>query len=369
MPFYFIFILLILVIVFFGGHWFVWHTLVNFFSINNQALRHWLLIVILFLGLAFVLSMWLIRLSSNSITHWFYTIATVWVGLFINLFIASLIIWLSQGIIKLTGSHFNLLPLALLLFIAALAWSIYSIANAFNPQIKEVDVTLNNLPPAWSGKTIVQLSDLHLGAINKTRFLKDIVTRTNNLSPDLIVITGDLFDGIDGDENIFVPLLNQLQASEGVFFVTGNHDYYLGKDEVLKVLGQTKIQVLQDQMQVINGLQIVGLDYGNFNGRSDLAAVLTKIHFSKDQASILLYHAPIGLDVVKDSGINLQLSGHTHRGQIFPLNLLTKFIYHGYDYGLFHEGNFWLYVSSGVGTWGPPMRSGSNSEIVKIKLQ
>jgi len=369
MPFYFIFIFLFSAIIFFGGHWLLWYTLVHFLGINGPVLRHWLFIIILLLGLAFIFSLWLIRQNSSHLTNWFYTGAAVWVGLFVNLFLACVVIWLIEGIMKLTGGQVNLLPLVLFVFIIALAWSIYGFANAFNPKIKEVEMTLNNLPPAWSGKTIVQLSDLHLGAINRTKFLKNVVTRTNNLSPDLIVITGDLFDGEAGDESIFIPLLNQFQAREGIFFVTGNHDYYLGKDGVLKVLGQTKIQVLQDQMQVVNGLQIIGLDYGNFNGRSDLSAALNKINFSKDRASILLYHAPIGLDTVKNSGINLQLSGHTHRGQIFPFNFLTQLIYHGHDYGLFHEGNFWLYVTSGVGTWGPPMRSGSNSEIVKIKLR
>jgi hypothetical protein len=345
----------------------LWQTAVYFLGIAGHF-KIYLLLLIGFLSLLFLISMFLVRFSSNFFTHWLYTISAVWIGLFINLFLASLGVWLLFGLLKLAGISFNFAPVVILAFLLAIIYSIYGFFNAFNPRLQEVDVTLKNLPPAWQGKTIAQLSDLHLGIINRAAFLEKIVAQVNGQHPDLIVITGDLFDGVDGDESVFIPALNKLSARDGIFFVTGNHDYYLGKDKVLRILAQTKIQVLQDQMKDLNGLQIIGLDYGNFSGRDDVKDILAKINFAKNQPSILLYHAPSSLADIKASGINLQLSGHTHHGQIWPFNFINNLIYQGHDYGLDHEGDFWLYVTSGLGTWGPPMRTGSRSEIALIKL-
>jgi predicted MPP superfamily phosphohydrolase len=174
--------------------------------------------------------------------------------------------------------------------------------------------------------------------------------------------------------------------------VTGNHEGYLGLDGPLSVLKKTDIRVLNDEVVDLDGLQIVGISYPEYQ-RQNKARYLLKESgtFDSSSPSILLYHTPTNIEednknrvdqqnraywspdttmtLAKEAGIDLQLSGHTHNGQFFPFEFLTRKIYNGYDYGLHKDGRFQIYITSGTGTWGPPLRIGSSSEIVAIRLR
>ena len=237
-------------------------------------------------------------------------------------------------------------------------------------QVKRIKVEIKNLPEAWRGKTIVQISDVHLGNIYKSDFLAEVVKKTNALHPEAVMITGDLFDGMDGNLDPLVAPLNDLKTEKGIYFVTGNHETYLGVKESLRVLAKTDVKVLSDEVVDLDGLKIIGISYPeSFVGDDEIVKLKLLQPKFLGQPNILLYHAPVNILAAKDLGVNLQLSGHTHLGQQFPFNFVTKIIYKGYDYGLHTLGDFSIYTTSGVGTWGIPMRLGTQSEIVAIELE
>jgi hypothetical protein len=196
------------------------------------------------------------------------------------------------------------------------------------------------------------------------------VEKVNLLKPDAVFITGDLFDGMDGNFDNVSDALNQIQAPDGIYFVTGNHETYFGLDKVNKILAQTKIKVLNDDVVDVKGLQIIGTLFPGDGQSRDIETVIkNNPNYVFGKPTILLHHAPTEIDQAKRLGVNLQLSGHTHKGQIFPFGYVTKLIYRGYDYGLHTEGDYNIYTTNGVGTWGPPMRTGNTPEIVDITLK
>jgi len=249
-------------------------------------------------------------------------------------------------------------------------YSGYGIWNAYHPRVRNLTVRIKNLPPAWRGKKIVQLSDVHLGNILRADFASRLVAMANAENPDLVAITGDLFDGADGKLEDLVAPLNTLHAPLGIYFVTGNHETYLGVERAYAALRTTPVRILADETVVIDGLQVIGVSYPERGRSKDFAEAITKLR-SLDPAlpSILLYHSPTHIAEAKAAGVSLQLSGHAHHGQIFPIQFISRLVYGRYYHGLHVEGDYTLYASSGAGTWGPTLRTGNYPEIVVIRLE
>jgi predicted MPP superfamily phosphohydrolase len=186
----------------------------------------------------------------------------------------------------------------------------------------------------------------------------------------MVLITGDLFDGSLGNLEQLAAPLNRLVAPQGIYFVTGNHETYLGVQHALAALRTTPVKVLMDECVVVDGLQVVGISYPERGQSLRFAEKMAALPgFNPAQPSILLYHAPSQVAEAKAAGISLQLSGHVHQGQIFPLQFVTRLIFGKYYHGLHQEGDFTLYTSSGTGVWGPTMRTGNHPEIVVIRLE
>lgn len=360
----------------FGGHYLIYRSTINVFTITSSAFKTGWAIFLFIMPVGFFFASFLSHASQSSLTKFIYIVSASWLGIAINLLLAAALISLLSWLLGLMGITFSRLIFGTGIFLAALIFSAYGFWNAENPEVKTLEVKIKNLPAAWQGKTVVQLSDIHLGHIHGLPFLRDIVDKTNAQNPDLILITGDLFDGMDGDLNVFVEPLNNLRAKNGVFFVTGNHEIYVGLDRALAVLKQTDIKVLSNEMVNIHGLQLIGLDYAlsgeaGFTGQSSNEEKIIKslAGFDRNKPSILMYHAPINIEQAAAAGINFQLSGHSHNGQLWPLNFFTWLIYGRYDYGLNLLGDFSIYTTNGVGTWGPPMRTGNTPEIPVFKLK
>jgi predicted MPP superfamily phosphohydrolase len=375
-----------------GGHYLVYLSITRFFPISDPGIRKTILWTMVFLAIAILPSAVLVRTHTNIFTGFFYQVTSIWTGLFIYLFMAAILTWLIFGAGYLFRLSPNMRIVSIGLVLLVVVVTVVGMWRAKHPRIKRIDVKIDTLPDHWRNRTIVHLADVHLGVINGTRFLRRVVEKVNSLEPDLILITGDLFDGMAGELSPFPALLNGLKASKGVFFVTGNHEGYLGLDGPLSVLKKTDIRVLDDEIVDRDGLQIVGISYPEYQRRNNVRQLLEESGtFDSSKPSILLYHTPtnigednrdrteqqnraywspdITMTLAKEAGIDLQLSGHTHKGQFFPFMLLTKRIYNGYDYGLHKDGRFHIYITSGTGTWGPPMRIGSSSEIVAIRLR
>jgi uncharacterized protein len=364
------FLIVLALVIYFGAHYLFYFSFIHFFAITSQTNRGVILGVIIFLSFSFILATLAAHFKECIVTRTLYFLSGFWLGLLVNLLLAAVIGGLIFWFVGILGYNISSILVGCLFFSVALIFSVYGIWNAFEPRIKNIQVTIKNLPAQWKGKNIVQLSDIHLGNIYQAGFLEKIVKMSNDLHPDAVVITGDLFDGMDGNLAKLVGPLNDLQAPDGVYFITGNHETYLGVNEAFAVLKNTKVNILDDAVRNIDGLQLVGISYPQRGQTKDLTETLKKLsNFISGAPTILLYHSPTFIQEAKDAGVNLQLSGHTHLGQLFPFNVITYLVYGGYDYGLHIEGDYSIYTTNGLGTWGPAMRTGNVPEIVNITLK
>jgi predicted MPP superfamily phosphohydrolase len=258
--------------------------------------------------------------------------------------------------------------------------SVWAARSALGPaRIEEVPVKLARLPPALSGFTIAQISDLHVGPTLRDREVLRVVEQTNALRPDLVAITGDLVDGTVAELGAAVAHLAKLQARHGVVFVTGNHEYYSGVGPWLAELRRLGIRVLGNERVRVGdagaSFDLAGVDdwHAASLGDGGYPGALAQALGGRDpdRSLVLLEHQPRGMDEAMAAGVELQLSGHTHGGQIFPFNYLVALAY-PYVSGLHTHrtprGTGQIFVSRGTGFWGPPMRLGSPPEIAKIIL-
>lgn len=351
-----------------AGHFFVYFSLVKFFTIP-EPFKSALLAGAFILAGSFFLATYLSHLKDNVVTRSFYFLSGSWLGLLVNLMFSFVVVWILVFAFSFVSEVSIQRQLAVVAIIFSIAFSIYGIWNAFNPKVNRIQVDINNLPEVWKGKRIVQISDVHLGHIYSAKYLDKVIGEIRKLNPDAIVITGDLFDGTDGKLDSFIEPLKKIEAPRGVYYATGNHETYLGTNKALEIISKTNIVTLRDEMKIVDGVQIIGVEYPDRMQNKDLSKTIAEIKdFDKTKPSILLWHIPTQIEQAKNVGISLMLSGHTHRGQIFPFQFVTSLIYRGYDYGLKKEGDFNIYTSSGLGGWGPPMRTENRSEIVEITL-
>ncbi|MCE9578380.1 MAG: metallophosphoesterase [Deltaproteobacteria bacterium] len=242
-------------------------------------------------------------------------------------------------------------------------------------QIETVEIHLAKLPPALDGFTITQLTDLHVGLTIDTSFVEDVVAVANGLGSDLIVLTGDLVDGpVDHVRDRTAPLGN-LRAPHGVFAVTGNHEYYSDADAWLPVLSALGIRFLRNERVAIgrgaDTFDLLGIDdftASHYDGHGmDLAKATAGRDLSR--AAVLLAHQPRQVRAASANNIDLQLSGHTHGGQIWPWHYVVKIQQRGFLAGHTWHRDTQLYTSRGVGYWGPPVRIGAPPEITRIVLR
>lgn len=254
-------------------------------------------------------------------------------------------------------------------------------AGLFNARrlarVVTVQVPIDGLPAPLHGYTFVQISDIHVGPTIKRAYLEAIVERVNGLGGDAIAITGDLVDGSVAQLAAHTAPLGRLRARDGVFFVTGNHEYYSGAPAWIAELRRLGLTVLMNQHVLRQRedavLMIAGV--ADFNAhhfepahRSDpqLAAVGGAAD-ARASVRVLLAHQPRSAYAAVDAGFDLQLSGHTHGGQFFPWNLFVP-LQQPYVAGLARLRSLWVYTSRGTGYWGPPKRFGAPSEITRIVL-
>ena len=243
--------------------------------------------------------------------------------------------------------------------------------------VKRVTVPIAKLPKELAGFTIVQLTDVHVGPTIGKGFIDDVVSRVNALDPDVIAITGDLVDGSVAELGAAVAPLGSLRAKHGIFFVTGNHEYYSGVEEWLAYLKTLGVRPLRNERVTIerNGvhLDIAGVDdasaarSGVPGHKMDVEGALAGRDLAR--ALVLLAHQPKAIFAAAAAGVDLQISGHTHGGQIWPWGYLVK-LDQPYVAGLHQQdgGATRVYVSLGTGYWGPPMRLAAPAEITRIEL-
>jgi hypothetical protein len=242
------------------------------------------------------------------------------------------------------------------------------------PVVTELAIKVPRLPRALDGLSIVQLTDIHVGQFIQRRFMDELVRRANALRPDLVAITGDLVDGDVPTLGRYVAALGNLEGRFGRFFVTGNHDYSSGDVAWSAFLEKLGVQVLRNRHVRVGdaggAFDLVGVDdWSGARRRNKKGYDLEQALAGRDpdRAAVLLAHQPANFKVAAERGVDLQISGHTHGGQLFPMTLLVGLSWE-HSAGLYRHGDSHIYVSRGCGFWGPPMRLGSPPEIVKLVL-
>ncbi len=247
----------------------------------------------------------------------------------------------------------------------------YGMASALGrTAIARVRVPLARLPAGTKPYTLVQITDIHVGPTIGEGFVRAIVEEVNALDPDCVVITGDLVDGSVAELGPLAEPLRDIKARDGVFFVTGNHEYYSGVEEWLVFLGGLGIRVLRNERVPVGPIDLAGVDdwsarsYGKGHG-ADIPRALE----GRDPARpvVLLAHQPQAIHEAEAHGVDLQVSGHTHGGQLYPWKYAVQLIT-PYVAGLYRHKTAALYVSRGTGYWGPPMRVGAPAEITHLEL-
>jgi uncharacterized protein len=321
------------------------------------------------LSISFVAASLLAFRYTNRLVSVFYRVAAVWVGLLTFLFAAAIGSWLIAGIARLAGLDIVFHHVAEFLFAAAAIVGLSGVVNANWTRMTRATVRLTNLPIAWRGRKIALISDIHLGAVRNVNFLRRMVAKILSEGPDAIFIAGDLYDGTAIDAARAVEPLTRLTAPQGVYFVAGNHEQFGDDSKYLSAVAATGVRVLNTEKVEADGLQIVGVPYRNATQEGHLASALKSVQLDRDRASVLLIHAPDHPAVAEAAGVSLQLSGHTHLGQFVPWSWFARKMYRQFVYGLSRIGKMQVFTSSGAGTWGPPLRLGSNPEIVMLQFE
>lgn len=298
-----------------------------------------------------------------------------------------LFLWaVAVDLVRLAGHFLNFLPtsagadrLRIAAFAAAWISTLIIIAaggwNAAHPRTAKLGIDIDKNCGARKELRIAAASDIHLGVSAGADRLEHIVDMIEAVEPDIVLLPGDIVDeSMTGKlEEGIMAAFARLKAPLGIYAVTGNHETYSGLQRNIEYLEKFGIRVLRDEAILVDGsFYVVGRSDPSAAGRGKirpaLAAILEKYRVDMERPVILIDHQPIRLEEAARAGIDLQISGHTHAGQLFPLDLINRRMYEK-NWGYLRKGNTHYYVTSGAGTWGPPVRTGSRSEIVSIRLR
>ena len=339
--------------------------------------------VFLTLALSFITGRFLERAWFSAVSETFVWIGSFWLAAMLYFFLAVLVL----DVLRLLNFLIPFFPAwitadytmakertAFVVMSAVVLILLGGHINAWLPNITSLTLAVPKQVQGLKSMNIVAVSDIHLGTIIGRGRLKSLVEKVNSFRPDLILLVGDIVDEDLGPvvrENLGA-MLTELTARYGVLAVTGNHEYIGGADEACAYLTAHGVVMLRDSVvRLENGVAIVGREdrsIGQFahQKRKPLEELMAVV--DKRFPVILMDHQPFHLDEAVRQGIDLQLSGHTHHGQLWPFNFITKAIYEisrGYE----QRGGTHFYVSTGFGTWGPPVRTGNRPEIVHIVMK
>ncbi len=334
-------------------HYYVFAHLFYLFDVKTDG---WFWIFIIVLSLLWLMAMGFGMLHASPATNVFHVASSLWLGL-LFMFMFTLIGW---DVVRQFVSPDRELVAATVVAIA-LGAMIYGLMNARFLRVKEHVLPTDKI----EGEVrIAHLSDIHIGSVYGPSFLRKVVDRTNSLDPDMVLITGDLSDGaFDYNDDTF-RALDELKAP--TYYVTGNHEHYAGLTQVLGSLSKTKVHRLANSMVIEKGIQVIGVDY--WAEKNEVAKTIDEIQPDWSLYSLLMYHVPRELDAVKQRRVDLMLSGHTHGGQFFPFTMFARLGWKKHK-GLYDLGSTRLFVYSGIGTWGPPIRIGTSSQVGLLRIR
>jgi predicted MPP superfamily phosphohydrolase len=349
---------------------------------HASLLRPWFIVVFWFLALSYFAA----RLLERVALTWF-TDALVWIGSFwLGAMVYFLVILLAIDFLRLVNYMIPFFPdfitrniqyvkqVTIISVVSVVLLTVIGARiNAMMPRIKTLELTIHKSSPLKE-LNIVAISDVHLGTIICSSHFMRIVDKINSLNPDVVLFVGDLVD-----EDI-EPVIRQnlgetlhlIKSKYGIYGITGNHEYIGGVEEACNYLVNHGVTMIRDStITIADAFTLVGREDVNIHEfvgkqRKKLADLMKNVN--KSLPVILMDHQPLHLNDAVDNSADLQLSGHTHHGQLWPFNYIAQAVYE-VSWGYKKKGNTHIYVSSGVGTWGPPMRTGNTPEVVNLKLK
>lgn len=344
----------------------------------NQSMRRWYMVIFWIIVSTFIVGNVLERTATSAISEWIYRIGAYWLAFMLYLVIAVVLI----DFIRILNYFFHFLPpfsqlmkfrVGLIVFSLAALVVAYGHINALWTNVKVIPLTIHKKVSGSPEVKILMASDIHLGALigeNREKHLLDIIKQQK---PDLVLLCGDLVDGE------IAPVLRknlgrhiqEIKTPLGMYAITGNHEFIGGINKTLPYLKSIHIQMMMDETVTLpNGIQLVGrIDRSGSRGPNSLKS-LTELLATLDTLKpvIVMNHQPFNFQEVADGKVDLHLSGHTHNGQLWPFNYMTEAIYE-LSWGLMKRGTTNFYVSSGYGSWGPPVRTGNRPEVVVFDLK
>jgi len=363
---HFVYFLLIVSLVYFFVHYYVYVRIADGLALS-ALYRNYLKIFFVIAGLSFFVDRFIGRmLLPDPLAFSLSYFGVLWVGIISIAFSIFLIQFLVVLILPNRTTIITYMAIIMVMLVSC--FSVYIGSRV--PRLKRMEIPIEKLPSEFEGFSIIQLSDLHLHRWISEAWLQSVVEKTNALDPDLVVITGDLIEESIHRCSKFIGILKQIQSRYGVLAITGNHEFYTGIKNFAAFAQKANIRVLRNEsITVANAIEIIGIDDKAGRGFQekgpDLKSALEVCDFNRPV--ILLSHRPENFREAANMGVDLQLSGHTHAGQIPPMDLIV-FLTYKYPYGLYGHNSSFIYTTSGTGIWGPPMRLFSRSEIVKFVL-
>lgn len=374
----YILILVLFSLLYFLINYYIGRKILNGFNyiFKISPLVFWIIFWVL--ALSYIISMFLNKFISPNLTNFLYLIGSYWMGLLMYTLLTFPIIGIINIIISKSHLSNNLtdkyyIYQTILIALVFIIITTIGSFNAKNSYVTSFDIDIDK-PSFKEPVNVIMVSDIHLGNIIKNKKLSNMVKEINDLNPDIVIIAGDI---IDSDIKPFLNTnmgreFSKIKSTYGTYATLGNHDLMTkAEKQIVRILEENSVKVLRDESILINdSLYIIGRDDITINrfSENDRASLLDLTHnLDKSKALIVIDHNPKYINESLNANIDLQLSGHTHKGQIAPGNLVTNKMFE-IDYGYLKKDNLNVVVSSGYGTWGPPIRIGSRSEIVQMNL-
>lgn len=343
----------------------------------NVSMRKWYIVLFWVIAACFITGSIMERTVSSALSEWIYRIGSFWMAYMLYLFLALVVI----DLVRLANHFFQFLPEFTQLMKFRLGIGVFAIAsivviaghiNALCINVKEIPLEIHKKINGAPEVKILMASDIHLGALIGERREKKLLDIIREQKPDLVLLCGDLVDGE------IAPVLRknlgrhiqEIKTPLGVYAILGNHEYIGNIDKTLPYLKSINIKVLTDSVvHLANGIQLVGRNDRSAHGANQpkpLSELMALVDLN--YPVIVMNHQPFNLGEASAAHVDLHLSGHTHNGQLWPFNYLTRAIFE-LSWGYLKKGETHFYVSSGFGTWGPSVRTGNRPEVVIFKLK
>lgn len=344
----------------------------------SQPMRRWYIAIFWTIASMFIVGNVLERTATSAFSEWIYRIGAFWMAYMLYLLIALVMI----DLFRMFNYFFHFLPqftqpmkfkLGLMVYAIATLVVVGGHINALWTNVREIPLTIHKKVTGSTEVKILMASDIHLGALIGERREKHLIDIIRQQKPDLVLLCGDLVDGE------IAPVLRKnlgrhiqdIKTPLGVYAITGNHEYIGGIRNTLPYLENINIRMLIDETVTLsNGIQLVGRNDRSASRGPNTLKSLTQLLAQVDTLKpvIVMNHQPFNLQEAADAKVDLHLSGHTHHGQLWPFNYMTKAIYE-LSWGLLKKGTTNFYISSGYGSWGPTVRTGNRPEVAIFKLK